>query len=227
MDGIWGGVISGLITSFVVGLFLLWKGDRLVLTLKNMPNSWKVKYLTKVYLHAIKKNDYNFSHSIMVSFVSAFFLAPIFFSISIYSKLLRLRELVNEESLELADLPIEPGILSSALIEHGPWTLIIISTISLFLFFKQITMLLIDSLAPIVSKRLEYLRSAVCKCGTNEQYIHFFNLKAKCNNQEQIIEWLEYGNECLGDTSLDDIDEMINSLTNSKDLQTTFPSFLK
>ncbi|EHK9545962.1 hypothetical protein HJA69_000535 [Vibrio alginolyticus] len=226
MDGVLGGVISGLITSFLVGLFLLWKGDKIVLALKSMPKSWKVKYLTKVYLHAIKKNDHNFTHSIVVSFISAFFLMPVFFSISLYPKIERYKAMVNNEPLDISEPSLNVGA-SSFFIENGHWILIVISVIGLIVFFSQSTMLLIDAVSPLVSKRFEYLRSAVFKCASNEQYISFLNMKSKCNDRADIVAWLEYGNECLGDLSLDDIDEVIESLNCSEGFSGTIPSFLK
>ncbi|MGY6427614.1 hypothetical protein ACXIVC_10305 [Vibrio parahaemolyticus] len=224
MEGIWGGVVSGVATSFLVGLFLLWKGDALLASLRNMPNSWKLKFLTSLYLYSLKRPIHSYAHATYIAFVSVFYLTPVFMAGSLFfTKYKQPSKIPDNEVSEASD-----GILSVFVSSSEQFILIGIAIVCIYIFVSKMHKGILDSVAPLCTKEFDYLRSAVAKCGTDDQYIEFLNLQSNCESRDDILKWLNFGTSCLGGRKLTRIDEIIQSISvDTSSEGGRFPEFLK
>ncbi|EGR0804886.1 hypothetical protein ACA877_004715 [Vibrio alginolyticus] len=224
MEGIFGGVVSGVVTSFLVGLFLLWKGDALLASLRNMPNSWKFKFLTSLYLYSLKRPTYSYAHATYIGFVSVFYLTPVFMAGSLFfTNFKQSPKIPDKDVSEASD-----GVISVFASSSEQFILIGIAFVCIYFFVIKVHKGILDAVAPLCTKEFDYLRSAVAKCGTDEQYIEFLNLQSNCESRDDILKWLNFGTSCLGGRKLTRIDEIIQSIsvdTSSEDVR--FPEFLK
>ncbi|EKO3608527.1 hypothetical protein M6C35_003502 [Vibrio metschnikovii] len=228
MEGIFGGVVSGLLTSLIVGIFLLWKGDSLVRALKNMPNGWKAKFLTAIYLKSIRQGQYSYAHSQFTAFISVAYLGFLVFAIVMYLKLEKIRDNLDLEVGSIDTSPVTDVMSVSFFTDYGGVVLAFYAFLTGYAFLWHFYKSLVDGVSPICAKEFDLLDRAVQKCATQEQYIQFLNLRASCNSREEVVTWLKFGNSCVGEVKLNNIEEIIQSISledNSGII--TFPSVIK
>ncbi|MBA5761456.1 hypothetical protein H2O73_03780 [Vibrio sp. 404] len=227
MEGIFGGVVSGLLTSLAVGVFLIWKGDSLVRSLRNMPNGWKAKFLTTVYLKSIRQGQYSYAHSQFTAFTSVIYLGFLAFAIVAYFKLETIRD-----NLELGAGSLENAVEETTSVsfftDYGGVIILIYVFFTAYVFLRHFYKSLVDATSPVCAKEFDLLDRAVQKCGSQDQYIKFLNLRASCNSREEVLEWLKYGNSCIGAVQLINIEEIIQSISLDDNFGVvTFPSVIK
>ncbi|SEB18602.1 hypothetical protein [Marinobacterium iners] len=205
------GLLTGLLTSFFVGLFLIWKGDYLVKNLQRIPIKWRIRLLTKVYLSALNDYPLRYLNSKILSLFIAFHLffsgAYVLITIILFKIAGEGKDNIPEESIK----DIDPSVV--LINPWVPWILLCFTLFVLYFSWGALKETFVAVVLPYAYRELNSIRECVKVAASAEDFIKYVNMETQCKSKEAILEMMEFSIRILGENSLKLPTEIISSLT--------------
>ena len=160
------GIFLGITTSIVAGLFLTWKGDKIVEFLKRLPEKRRIALFTQAYIIGLRSYPYRFLHyQALLSFASfnlLVWIAYAFFTVISFRAVFGVSLAIEPDKLRDAVRTFDP--LSYSL---TPWLLLTFTVTLAYwnvkLFYRK---LMPEALAPYGYHELRRVHDCVAKMGT-------------------------------------------------------------
>lgn len=208
------GVLIGIVTSFIVGIFLIWKGNQLVHYLRRQPTKRRVAIFARAYLIALQSYPYRYAHLFTMT------------GIAICSVILFLTYGILTFVAFTLDFSLPPDELKRSfrlLIKTdfgftktilSPWFLL---SATLFLAYavRRIVFVTIppEMLVPYAHRELTRVRECVAKCGTNKQFLEYTDAEHGAETLDDLRKLIILAKTILGRVDLKLADEILKEIS--------------
>lgn len=208
------GILIGIVTSFIAGIFLVWKGEQLVHFFRRLPAKTRVAiYARRAYLIALRSYPYRYAHLLVMTNVVVFtlilllaygFMTYVAFGVDF--------SLPPEETKESFRLLLKPGSQLINIILN-PWFLL---SATLLLAYSVLRILFVtippELLVPYAHRELVRLRECVAKCGTKKQFIEYADAEYSTRTLEDLRELIIHAKTILGNFDLKLADAILEGI---------------
>jgi len=202
-------IVIGIMTSFITGIFLIWRGEHAVHFLLRLPTKWRVAIYSRAYLSALRSYPYRYLNvlvmSLLITIVFGMLLAYIFITFIVFTADFSLPPDALRESIRLS-FPPATSLLKIIL---NPWFLLSATLILVYMLRYIIYIALQETLVPYTHRELIRVRECVAKCGTNQQFIEYTDAEHSAKTLKDLRELIIRAQTIIGSVNLKLADEIL------------------
>jgi hypothetical protein len=203
------GVLIGITTSFIAGIFLIWKGDQLVHYIRRLPKNWRLAIFSKAYLIALHSYPYRYAHLITLTIMATTALLTLLaYGILSFVAFNIDLSLPPEEIKKSFHIIADPSWFIYTVL--NPWfllsvTLLLVCTTGRIVFVTVPPELLV----PYAHRELSRVRECVAKCGTPEQFFEYTDLEHSAETISDVINLITHAKTIFGNVDLKLAEEIL------------------
>lgn len=210
------GIFLGITTSIVAGLFLTWKGEKIVEYLRRLPEKRRIALFTQAYIIGLRSYPYRFLHfQALLLYATVHFLGCIayaFFTAVSFRAAYGVSIAIEPDKIRGAVRTFDPLSYSVT-----PWLLLAFTVVLVYwtvkIFYRK---LMPEALAPYGYHELRRVHDCVAKIGTKQQYINYVNAETEVRDNSSLLRLLDVAQVALGDCQFDLIARIRRGITPSK-----------
>jgi len=208
------GILIGIATSFIVGIYLLWKGQHLVDYLQRLPTRQRVAIYARSYLIALRGYPYRYANFLAMIFVLLLnittLLAYIVLTVAAFKGDLSLPPEEFRRSFHFLTNP-DFWLIKIVL---NPWFLLSVTIFFAYLS-RPIVFVTIPSeiMVPFAYRELTRVRECVAKCATNKQFLEYTDAEHSANTLEDLRELIIHAKTILNGVDLKLADEILQVIS--------------
>lgn len=197
------GIAVGLFTSFLVGIFLLWKGEHIAQQLKRLPIKWRTILFTKAYIRALESYPYRFVHLMLLACAESIIIVTLaLYGMLTYHVFYYGADGLRELNLISIDDPSAAFILAGITI-----------TLGYMAVHFTVKIISVEVLVPFAHRDLTRISECVANCGTKLQYIKYINLENNAKSTGDLIDLVTFAKEIIKPATLNIADEILDSIS--------------
>lgn len=211
------GVMLGVTTSLAAGLFLIWKGETLVNSMRFLPTRRKIKIIRQAYLRAVGSYPDPYSHQLILMLWA---LAVLFFGI-----LFLCTSFVMIHKIGASAPPSTSAELKSFVESHEIVIWLVVALAGIFnawvgaktLFYEAY----VEATAPKAYAVLARIRECVARCGTKKEFLEYVDAENHVRDIAGLKALLERAQRVFGDLDLALLDDLLPIFTVDPSLLTS------
>jgi amino acid transporter len=193
------GTFLGITTSFVAGLFLTWKAEKIVGYLKRLPEERRISLFTRAYIIGLRSYPYRFlHHQALLSFAAFMFLTCfLYFLITAiaFNRAYGIQIAPEPETFRAVVRSIDPFAYPIT-----PCVLLLLTICLTYWSFKVFSRKLMpEALAPYGYHELRRVHDCVAKFGTKKQYLEYVNAENEVRDNVSLLKLLDIAQLALGE----------------------------